>query len=222
MRITGIICPCRQELEPFLRLTADLEQVRIKKLIFFTGNIGAAQVVLCSSGIGKVNSAAAAQIMADRFEVEAIIVSGTAGSTDGRAGLLDTVICDTAVYHDLVPAALQTENPHMSEAVFHADRSLTSHLSQSGYIFGRMASGDVFADSSVRLRIAEKTGAVCADMETAAVAHCCFINDIPFTAVRTITDTPEYGGIKTCLANLDRAAELSAAAVAEILGHDKI
>ncbi len=222
MRIVGIICPCRQELEPFLRLASDLRQVRIKKLIFFTGNIGAVQVVLCSSGIGKVNSAVAAQIMTDRFEAGAIIVSGAAGSTDGRAGLFDTVICDTAVYHDLAPAVLKTENPHMSEAVFHADRKLTSHLPQSSYIFGCMASGDEFIDGRNRVRIAEKTGAVCADMETAAVAHCCFINDIPFTAVRTITDTLEYGGIKNCLANIDRAAELSAAAVAEILKSDEI
>lgn len=222
MRIVGIICPCRQELEPFLELTANLRRVQIGKLGFFTGTIEAVQAVLCESGIGKVNSAIAAQIMTDRFNVEAIIVSGTAGSTDSRAGLFDTVICDTAVYHDLAPSALKSENPHMTEAVFHADRSLTLHLPQDRYMFGRMASGDVFADNSARTRIVERTGAVCADMETAAVAHCCFINNIPFTAVRTITDTPKCDGIKTCLANMDRAAELSAAAVVEILKSNKI
>jgi len=217
MKITGIICPCRQELEPFLEAADNMKRVQIKKLEFLTGDICGKPVVLCSSGIGKVNSAIAAQLMTDRFDVGAVVVSGAAGSTDDRIKLFDTVICDTAVYHDFASGCLKAESPYMSEAVFKADRSLTECLRETDYIFGCIASGDYFVDDRNRARIADKSGAVCADMETAAVAHCCYINEVPFAAVRTISDTPECSGVKNCLANLEKAAELSAAAVIEML-----
>ena len=53
MKITGIICPCRQELEPFLEAADNMKRVQIKKLEFLTGDICGKPVVLCSSGIGK-------------------------------------------------------------------------------------------------------------------------------------------------------------------------
>lgn len=217
MKATGIICPCRQELKPFCDAADNINRVQIKKLEFLTGDICGKPVVLCSSGIGKVNSAIAAQLMADRFDVSAIIVSGVAGGIDDRTRLFDTVICDTAVYHDFASGCLKAESPYMQEAVFKADRSLTESLRGTDYIFGCMASGDSFVDNGSRECIAEKFGAICADMETAAAAHCCYINEVPFTAVRTISDTPECSGIKNCLANLEKAAELSAAAVIEII-----
>ena len=217
MKITGIICPCRQELEPFLESADNMKRVQIKKLEFLTGDICGKPVVLCSSSIGKVNSAIAAQLMTDRFDVGAVVVSGAAGSTDDRIKLFDTVICDTAVYHDFASGCLKAESPYMSEAVFKADRSLTECLRETDYIFGCIASGDYFVDDRNRARIADKFGAVCADMETAAVAHCCYINEVPFAAVRTISDTPECSGVKNCLANLEKAAELSAAAVIKML-----
>ena len=217
MNATGIICPCRQELEPFYDAIDNMKRVQIKKLEFLTGDICGKPVVLCSSGVGKVNSAVVAQMMTDRFDVGAIIVSGAAGGTDDRIELFDTVICDTALYHDFAAGCLKSESPYMSEAVFKAGRSLTECLRETDYIFGCMASGDYFVDDRNRMRIAEKFGALCADMETAAVAHCCYINEVPFTAVRTITDTKDCSGIKNCLANIEKAAKLSAAAVIEIL-----
>ncbi len=220
MKAIGIICPCRQELAPFLKDINKKEEIQIRSLRFFAGNIAGRDVILCNCGIGKVNSAVSTQIMIDHFDVGAVIVSGTAGGLDERVALFDTVICDTAVYHDLMPDCLRIEAPYMEEAVFKADCSLTEQLVGAKYVRGRIASGDSFIDKEDRMRIAEKTGAVCADMETAAIAHCCFINEIPFAAVRTITDTIGHEGVKNCLANLDRAAELSAAAVVEMLKCD--
>ena len=72
----------------------------------------------CAAGIGKVNSAIAAQLMTDRFDVGAVVVSGAAAKTDDRIKLFDTVICDTAVYHDFASGRLKAESPYMSEAVF--------------------------------------------------------------------------------------------------------
>ena len=50
------------------------------------------------------------------------------------------------------------------------------------------------------------------DMETAAVAHVCYVNRIPFLCVRSITDTAEHSGID----NFDRNCETASARAAEV------
>ena len=47
-------------------------------------------------------------------------------------------------------------------------------------------------------------------METAAVAHVCYVNRVPFLAVRSITDTGEDSGVETFEENCARASELAA------------
>ena len=54
---------------------------------------------------------------------------------------------------------------------------------------GTIASGDVFvADEGKKLFIRENFGAIACEMEGAAIGHVCYINNIPFGVLRTISD----------------------------------
>jgi adenosylhomocysteine nucleosidase len=54
---------------------------------------------------------------------------------------------------------------------------------------GRVASGDVFvADKAVKNRIIEITGALCTEMEGAAIAQTAYRNQVPFVILRAISD----------------------------------
>ena len=54
---------------------------------------------------------------------------------------------------------------------------------------GRIASGDLFvAEKSTKAAIIEKTGALCTEMEGAAIAHTAYRNGIPFVILRAISD----------------------------------
>ena len=55
------------------------------------------------------------------------------------------------------------------------------------------------------------------DMETAAIAHVCYVNGIPFLSIRCITDTAEHSGNETFHANCARASEIAAELVTEII-----
>lgn len=46
-------------------------------------------------------------------------------------------------------------------------------------------------------------------METAAIAHVCFANGVPFIAIRSITDTPEKSGINQFEKNCEKAAAIA-------------
>ncbi len=57
-------------------LLADMEQVQntVKAGITFrTGQLNGKQIVVCKSGVGKVNAAVCSQILIDRFAVEGIL-----------------------------------------------------------------------------------------------------------------------------------------------------
>lgn len=74
----------------------------------------------------------------------------------------------------------------------------------------------------------QKYAPLSVDMESAGIAHVCYVNEIPFISVRTITDTPEYEGIEVFEKNCGQASAVSAKVTVGILetflkrtgGHD--
>jgi len=83
--------------------------------------------------------------------------------------------------------------------------------------FGRITSGSKFVTGKKFKTVAEKYHPLCVDMETAAVAHVCAINNIPFIALRSVTDTPKKSGLLNFYKNVTLAANNSYAVVEMLL-----
>lgn len=144
-------------------------------------------------GIGKVNAASAARAAIIRFEPDAVISMGTSGGLDPSVPLCIPVICESTRYHDFSPLdALNRYPPYRTE--FFCDAELTRECREAAdrlgvdHISGRAVTGDrVICDSAEARRLFE-TGAVCADMESAAVAHVCLNCGVPFAVLRAVSD----------------------------------
>ena len=54
-----------------------------------------------------------------------------------------------------------------------------------------------------------KIGIICAGMETGSIAHVCYVNKIPFIAIRTVTDTAEHSGAGTFEENLKESSKIA-------------
>lgn len=54
-------------------------------------------------------------------------------------------------------------------------------------------------------------------METASMAHICYVNKIPFLSVQSITDTADHKGIENFDKNCEAASQRSAEVVMGIL-----
>ena len=81
---------------------------------FVTGTLDGHDVVLAGSGMGKVNSALVATVLADRFGCGAIVFSGVAGGLDPALAVGDVVIADRVIQHDaglIEDDGLQTYQP---------------------------------------------------------------------------------------------------------------
>lgn len=200
-------------------------------LVFFEGNIGGTNVVAVKSGVGKVNAALCAQNLIIRFGVTHIINTGIAGAMGGNLKIFDMVVSSDAVYHDMEAVAFgykPTEIPQMKCSAFPADRKLieiaktafekANKISGRKILEGRIATGDQFiADKERKARIREICSPLCCEMEGAAIAHACYLNNTPYLVLRCISDMADDTVEATYSFNEDDAAKESASVVLEML-----
>ena len=163
------------------------------------GKLEGLDVVVVQCGVGKVNAALCTQILCDRFAVTHIVNTGIAGSLDAKLDIGDFVVSTDAVYHDMDATNFgypMCQVPGMSVLSFPADPELMQAAYQAvekehpGHVsMGRVATGDQFvADKALKERIIANTGALCTEMEGAAIAHTAWKNQIPFVILRAISD----------------------------------
>ena len=213
----GIICAGDEELAPFLPLIENCKITEKSMLKFYEGKFNDVEVVTLYSGVCKVNAAIATQILIDTFSVNIIINSGTAGGMDPHLEIFDTVISTEVEYHDVAPEILTEFHPWLEKSSFAADEELLN-LSKNSIkklnlpykiYFGKMVTGESFITDEGRQEINEKFSPLTVDMESASVAHVCYVNKIPFISIRTITDTPKHRGIEYFETNCKNASEIS-------------
>ena len=182
----GILCAGDDELAPFLPLLDRRSVRRQAMLTIYEGWISS-----------KVNAAIAAQVLIDSCRVEAIINAGTAGGIDPSISIFDTVISTETAYHDVAEDILTEFHPWMDSIWFPGDPFLLSLATQAAQDsgrpvrFGRMVTGEAFLSGPGTEAVRSAFHPLCADMESAAVAHVCHANGIPFLSIRTITDSAD-------------------------------
>ena len=163
------------------------------------GKLEGMDVVVVQCGVGKVNAALCAQILCSNFGVNYIINTGIAGSLNAKLDIGDFVISTDAVHHDMDATNFgypMCQVPGLCVLSFPADEKLAA-LAYSvadsihpGHVHrGRVATGDQFvADKQLKEKIIRNTGALCTEMEGAAIAHTAWKNDVPFVVIRAISD----------------------------------
>jgi adenosylhomocysteine nucleosidase len=218
MGLTGVICAIDIEAKPFLNVLTDDAYTKHASLNFHKGIIADAEVVVVCAGVCKVNAAIAAQVLIDSFGVKQIIMSGTAGGMDKRLKIGDTVVVTEALYHDIADGVLKPSAYKSDPALISAcGTALTENPPKHQVHYGRCVTGETFIMSDGRARIIKKYDPLCVDMETAAAAHVCHSNGVPFIAIRSVTDTEEDVGYGSFYENAAFASRNSFIVVEGIL-----
>ena len=224
----GIICAGDTELAPFLPIIQDCVITEKAMLKIYEGKIADVDIVTLFSGVCKVNAAIATQILIDTYHVDLVINAGVAGGMDPKLDIFDTVISTEVAYHDVHEEILTEFHPWMENVFFKADKELLK-LSEkavkklnSDYniVWGRMVTGEAFITDDGRDEINGQFAPLTVDMETGSIAHVCYVNQIPFIAIRSITDTPSHSGSEYFEENCEKASviakEITVALLAEI------
>lgn len=219
----GILCAGDTEFLPFQKYLEEETVTKKAMLSFHQGKIGSVPVVALYSGVCKVNAAIAAQLLIDVFQTDVIINAGTAGGIDEGVRLFDTVVADGMAYHDVADDILTEFHPWLPSIYFAPSQKLLelmrtySKSVKYRILFGTAVTGEAFVENDRRREIAEKYHPLTVDMETAAIAHVCYVNEIPFLSARTVTDTARHDGIENFEKNCERASEISAEIVASFV-----
>ena len=216
MRV-GIICAGDREVAPFLPKICDCKITEKAMLKFYEGTIGDVEVVALFSGVCKVNAAIATQILIDTYHVNIIINAGTAGGMNHDLEIFDTVISTEVAYHDVAPHILTEFHPWLENIYFKADKKLLSmtqkavkKIDMAGKVYwGRMVTGEAFITDEGRQQINDIFAPLTVDMETASIAHVCYVNSIPFISIRSATDTVTHSGTGHFEENCKKASEIA-------------
>ena len=194
----GIIGAMEQEVETLLGLLENKNQTVRTGSTYYKGTLDGLDVVVVQCGIGKVNAALCVQVLCDCYHVTHVVNTGIAGSLCATLDIGDLVISSDAMYHDFdchafgypvgkvpgMPVAYEADTK-LIELAFAAAESVNPGHTR----MGRVASGDQFvAEKAMKERIIEVTGALCTEMEGAAIAQAAYRNDIPFVIIRAISD----------------------------------
>lgn len=199
----GVIGALVEEIDDLKRDMQEVSTVELCGLAFHQGVLAGRPAVLVHAGMGKVNAAMATTLLIARFGVSAVVFTGVAGSLDARIGILDVVISESVVHADFDAVALGFEHGRIAELperFIAANPALVARAKAAcekvldspdkGRIFsGVIATGDQFVrDEARKQEIAASTGALCYEMEGAAVGQVACRSGVPFVVIRTISD----------------------------------
>jgi adenosylhomocysteine nucleosidase len=96
----GLICAIPQELSHLRDALAHDRAEEIAGFRFDHGTLDGHDVAVAEAGIGKVNTATVATLLATRFSARAIVFTGVAGGLDPALAIGDVVVGKRAIQHD--------------------------------------------------------------------------------------------------------------------------
>jgi adenosylhomocysteine nucleosidase len=170
------------------------------------GSLDGKDVVLLRSGIGKVNAAVGCTLLIEKYRPKLLINTGSAGGIGPGLNMGDVVISEGLVHHDADITAFDYEPgqipgmpavfPVPEELIKRAEHAIDELKQEEtlprelNHVRGIIGSGDVFMNNPDRIAAVSalfpKMRAV--EMESAAVAQCCWLFDIPCLVIRALSD----------------------------------
>ncbi|MDD3026602.1 MAG: 5'-methylthioadenosine/adenosylhomocysteine nucleosidase [Erysipelotrichaceae bacterium] len=217
----GIIGAMDEEVAAVINHLDSKKTEVIYDINFTLGKVDGKDVVVCQSGIGKVNASFSTAILIDNFDVDFVINVGTAGglNLDEKQG--DVVVSTAVANHDFDLTAFNRkigEIPDMPH-VFFADENLVEKTvailkdDNVKYHLGLIVSGDQFISKQEQVDFVKEhfENPLAGDMEASAIAQICHKTKKPFIVTRCLSDV--FGSGENSLQfdeYLKKAAQISA------------
>ena len=189
----------KEELDQFLKIVNIDEEEEIKGIKFYKGKYKNNLFTLIESGIGKVNSARATQLLIDKENVDYIFNVGVAGGISNNLKIGDIVIGKKLYQYDFDISAFGHKKCYIpkvgeyttcDEGLINKALELDKEI-DNNILLGNIASADKFmTDKEEGMKLNKELDALCVEMEGASIAQVAFLNNIPFLVIRSISDVP--------------------------------
>ena len=193
----GIIGAMDEEIDSLISKMTEKKEEKHLNMIFYIGKLENKKVIIAKCFVGKVNAAICTQVMILKYKVKMIINVGVAGSLCSDFKIGSIAISKNVVEFDLDVSVLGYEIGYvfgLDKVYIECDEKISKKLYEIAQKtkfakLGTIASSDKFISSQEESKkIKESFNAIAVDMESASIAHVCFLNNIPFCALRAISD----------------------------------
>lgn len=185
---------------------------------FHYGDIGNKKVVLVKSGVGKTNAGLLIGILLSQCEVDYIINLGVCGGVSDKVNLFDLAVVDKYFYGDVeLPKheyfyGQMSKCPRYFELNSKLKKTIKDNFPKENYKFVSCYTSDTFVDKDNYPKVKaiidhhfSHYDISIFDMESTAFAHASYLLDIPFVAIRTISDLVPETNWKEYNLNLEQA-----------------
>ncbi len=229
MNEIGIIVSKEEEREAIVNIMTEVKVEQVYNLRFLTGKIRGKPCVLVKSGVGKVNATRGVQIMIDKFHINYIVNIGSSISVNAMLNIGDIVIAKQVIQHDFDITAFGHSKGYITgvgdkitcnrELVNEIEQMIQAMPERSYQIrIGTVATGDIFCTEPwMKDKIRAKFDADVVDMECAAIAQVCYLDNIPFLGIKGITYIPKGGKASISDENIKLTAKRCANLLKEFL-----
>ena len=214
----ALLCSVQAEAERILGAMVVMRSTTLGSKLLIEGNLDDRRILLCISGMGKVNAAHAATLIFSQFNPEAIVVFGIGGayaSSGARIG--DLAIAKEEIAGDegvltqegfkdaeyigipllktstsVIYSTYTASEPLVKESL----RSLMAY--QEAVHVGSFVTLSTCTGTTARAReLEERYHGLCENMEGAAVAQIAVLHGVPWLEVRGISNIVEQRDLAT-------------------------
>jgi adenosylhomocysteine nucleosidase len=188
-----VLAAMDSELAPFEQRASELASPRhVGSARTALATVAGRRLLLVRTGVGTVNAAVAAALAVHAVRTSVVVSSGSAGGLGVGVRVGDVVVGSDYAYGDGDATAFgyaYGQVPGMPATFPGAAALVERAQARAGVLVGQMISSDSFVDARtvdhVRARFPQ---ALTTDMESAAIAHTCFLFGLPFVSVRGVSD----------------------------------
>lgn len=193
------LCAMKEEVAEIIPNIKSAETYSVFGTIFYKGTMEGQNVLVGTTGIGKVFSAAVTQKICENFLPHAIVFLGIAGAIKDNLDIGDIVVSHDCMQYDMDATALGFkigEIPYTGISTIEADKTLKQlalsfKVEGKKIVEGRILTGDRFVATRTaeeRIFFNDTLSGSAVEMEGAACGFVAHINNIPFVVVRVISD----------------------------------
>ena len=203
---TGIIGAMTEEIDVYLKNLQDKKERKWNIFTFYEGKMHGKPVVIVKSGVGKVFSAMVCQKLIDDYQVNNVIFTGVGGSLNNSLAIGDVVVSTDSCHHDFDAQPLGFKRGQISYTDFRFFKAeeklvklaLSAKIEGHKIIAGRILTGDQFMthkDKQEKKYLFDELHGDCIEMEGAAVAQVCTMNQVPHVIVRSVSDKADGSAV---------------------------
>ena len=199
--MTGIIAATQIEADILINQLAEKRVETIQGKSFYNGYLQNLSVTICICGVGKVNAAHGTTLLIEKFRPEIVYIIGVGGAYPSSGLKIgDVAVADKEVYGD--EGVMIGEEFYPMDKLFGEIQSLEFSIQNEFSMFIPEKLNDLKRGTFITvstctgslklgIELEERFGAVCENMEGAAIAHVCALNNVPVTEMRGISNIIE-------------------------------